>query len=56
MVDYHKVFDESNILVRDAINSKKLGDLYHISSVMTQRKTMLEIYKRWLSKRRAPQI
>ena len=56
MVDYHKVFDESNILVRDAINSKKLGDLYHISSVMTQRKTMLEIYKRWLSKKGAPNI
>ena len=55
MVDYHKVFDESNILVRTLSIQKNSEDLYHISSVMTQRKTMLEIYKRWLSKK-APQI
>tara|TARA_X000000950_G_C13893228_1_gene651733 strand:+ start:37 stop:1266 length:1230 start_codon:yes stop_codon:yes gene_type:complete len=56
MVDFHKVFDESNFVLKDKIQKKELGDLYHISSVMTQRKTMLDIYSRWLERDDAPNI
>ncbi len=48
MVDYHKVFDEANLLLKSEYLSGSYGNLHHVYSLMTQRRDMLEIYKRWL--------
>ena len=48
MVDYHKVYDEANLIINDDLRNNKYGKIHHISSLMTQRRSMLEIYSRWL--------
>lgn len=47
MVDYHKIFDEANLILKDDINKNRYGKIHHISSLMTQRRSMLDIYERW---------
>lgn len=49
MVDYHKVYDESNLLLLEDIKNKTYGNIQHISSLMSQRRDMIEIYLRWLT-------
>lgn len=48
MVDYHKVYDEANLLLRDDIAQHVYGRIHHVSSLMSQRRDMLKIYQRWL--------
>lgn len=48
MVDYHKVYDEANLLLLDDITQGVYGRIHHVSSLMSQRRDMIEIYKRWL--------
>lgn len=48
MVDYHKVYDEANLLLLDDLNNGVYGRLHHVSSLMSQRRDMIEIYQRWL--------
>ncbi len=48
MVDYHKVFDEANILLKNEFGSGVYGKINHVYSLMTQRRDMIDIYKRWL--------
>lgn len=48
MVDYHKVFDEANILLKTEYQRADYGKINHVNSLMTQRRDMLEIYGRWL--------
>ena len=48
MVDYHKVYDEANLLLLDDIEQGAYGRIHHVSSLMSQRRDMIEIYKRWL--------
>lgn len=48
IVDYHKVYDEANLLLLDDFQNDSLGKLHHISSLMTQRRDMIEVYQRWL--------
>jgi D-galacturonate reductase len=48
LVDYHKVYDESNLLILDDIINNRYGKIQHISSLMSQRRDMIEIYIRWL--------
>ena len=43
-VDYHKLFDPANLMLRQEMKNC-LEDLYQISSVMTQRSDMKEIFK-----------
>lgn len=50
MVDYHKVYDEANLLIRDDLAQGSYGRVHHISSLMSQRRDMIEIYQRWLRK------
>lgn len=50
MVDYHKVYDEANLLIRDDLAQASYGRIHHISSLMSQRRDMIEIYQRWLRK------
>ena len=48
MVDYHKVYDEVNLSLLDDLNNGTYGRLHHVSSLMSQRRDMIEIYQRWL--------
>lgn len=48
MVDYHKVYDEANLLLLEDIAQNAYGKIHHVSSLMTQRRDMIEIYQRWL--------
>ncbi len=48
MVDYHKCFDEANLILKDEYRKGKYGKLQHVFSKQTQRRDMLEIYGRWL--------
>jgi predicted dehydrogenase len=48
MVDYHKVYDEANLLLLHELQQGQYGRLMHVSSLMTQRRDMIEIYRRWL--------
>ncbi len=47
MVDYHKVYDEANLILKYAYNEGKYGDLQHFYSKITQRRDMLTIFKNW---------
>lgn len=56
MVDYHKVFDEANILIRDEYQHGSYGKMQHAMSLMTQRRDMLKIYSRQLKSDNPPNI
>ncbi len=49
VVDYHKVFDEANLVLKDEYNKGTYGKLNHVSSLMSQKRDMLDIYSRWLT-------
>ena len=48
MVDYHKVFDEANLLLKQDYEKGKFGKIQHIYSLMSQKRDMIAIYKHWL--------
>lgn len=50
MVDYHKVYDEANLLLLDDLRQGLYGRVHHVSSLMSQRRDMIEIYGRWLQR------
>lgn len=50
MVDYHKVYDEANLLLLDDLSQGVYGRVHHVSSLMSQRRDMIEIYGRWLQR------
>jgi len=54
MVDYHKVYDEANLLLLKDISEGTYGNIHHISSLLTQRRDMVRVYERWL--RASPSI
>jgi len=54
LVDYHKVYDESNLLIMEDLKNNIYGKIHHVSSLMSQRRDMIEIYVRWLKEN--PQI
>lgn len=56
IVDFHKVYDEANLFIRDEIDSEKLGSIQHVYSLMTQKSSMLDIYSRWLTIDAPPNI
>lgn len=56
MVDYHKVYDDANVMLKDEYKSGAYGKLQHFSSLMTQRRDMLEIYSKTLSSDNSPNI
>jgi len=47
LVDYHKVYDEQNLLLRDEYLRGNYGQIQHIFTKMTQRKDMISIFKNW---------
>jgi len=48
MVDYHKVFDEANLLLKQDYEKGKFGKIQHVYSLMSQKREMITIYERWL--------
>lgn len=56
MVDYHKVYDDANIILKDEYEKNMYGSIQHFSSLMTQRRDMLEIYSKALGSEKAPNI
>ena len=46
MVDYHKVYDDANILIKNEYQNGLYGNIQHYSSLMTQRRDMIEIFGR----------
>lgn len=56
MVDYHKVYDDANIMLKEEYQSGAYGKLQHFSSLMTQRRDMLEIFGSTLSAVNPPNI
>lgn len=50
MVDYHKVYDEANLILKEDYENGKYGDIQHIFSKQTQKRDMLAIFSNWLDK------
>jgi len=50
MVDYHKIHDEPNLILREQCSHNEYGQIQHIFSKMTQRRDMLEIFGEWFGK------
>lgn len=50
MVDYHKVYDEANLILKEDYENGKYGDIQHIFTKQTQRRDMLDIYRSWINK------
>ena len=48
MVDYHKVFDEANLILKQDYEKGKFGKIQHVYSLMSQKREMISIYERWL--------
>jgi len=44
MVDYHKVYDDANIMLKAEYQEGIYGKLQHFTSLMTQRRDMLEVF------------
>ncbi len=48
LVDYHKVYDEANSILKEDYEKNKYGDIQHIFTKMTQRRDMLKIFGGWI--------
>ncbi len=51
LVDYHKIYDEANLILKEDYGKNKYGDILHIFTKMTQRRDMLRIFDGWISKK-----
>lgn len=49
-VEFHKRFDETNILLRQAIGDGRLGDLRYITVEYSQRRMMRRVFESWLDR------
>ena len=49
-VEFHKHWDESNLLLRQMIEDGSLGELRYFSVEYSQRKVMQDMFKKWLKK------
>ena len=56
MVDYHKIYDDANIMLKAEYQGGVYGKLQHFSSLMTQRRDMLEIFGRSFNTENPPNI
>ena len=48
LVDYHKVYDEANLILKEDYEKNKYGSIQHIFTKMTQRRDMLKIFSGWI--------
>jgi len=50
-VEFHKRFDEANILLKDALTDNKIGDLLYVLVEYSQKRLIpLEVFKEWSAK------
>ena len=49
LVDFHKIYDEANLILKEDYEKNKYGNLMHIFTKMTQRRDMLKIFGGWIS-------
>ena len=49
-VEFHKRFDESNLLLRKAISDGRLGDLRYFTVEYSQRRMMRGVFQSWLDR------
>ena len=56
IVDYHKVYDDANIMLKDEYQEGIYGKLQHFTSLMTQRRDMLEVFGASLNTANPPNI
>ncbi len=49
-VEFHKRFDESNLVLRQAISDNKLGDLSYITVEYSQKRLVRDIFGDWINK------
>lgn len=47
-VDFHKRFDEANLLLRQAVVEGRLGDIRYITVEFTQRRSVRQIFRSWI--------
>ncbi|EKF86030.1 Gfo/Idh/MocA family protein [Methanobacterium formicicum] len=50
LVDFHKIYDDANILIKNNYLRGEYGDFQHIFTKMTQRRDMLKIFGSWITK------
>jgi len=48
-VEFHKRFDESNLVLRQAISDGKLGDLSYITVEYSQKRLVRDIFSSWIN-------
>jgi len=48
LVDYHKVYDEANLILKEDYEQDKYGDIQHIFTKQTQRRDQLRIFHKWI--------
>ena len=47
-VEFHKRFDESNVLLRQAIAEERLGDLRYVTVEYSQRRHIRQVFSSWI--------
>lgn len=47
LVDFHKIYDDANALIRQHLSNQSLGDIYTVLAIHTQRRIMRSAYSRW---------
>jgi len=47
-VDFHKRFDEANLLLRQAVVEGRLGDIRYITVAFTQQRSVRQIFRSWI--------
>jgi predicted dehydrogenase len=52
LVDYHKVYDDANIIIESAIRNNEVGQVLAFSSYMSQKIAMVEVYKDVIQKQK----
>lgn len=50
LVDYHKAYDEANLILKEHYRDGTYGDLQHIFSKITQRRDMAKIFGQWIGR------
>ena len=48
-VEFHKRFDETNLLLRQALDQGRLGDVRYITVEYSQRRMMRQVFQDWLA-------
>ena len=56
MVDYHKVYDDANIMLKEEYQTGMYGNMQHFTSLMTHRRDMIEIFSRSLNSEAPPNV